>query len=548
MVFGNYSSPARGDLRTLYANEGGVQGDLGFASHLSDEELRQLYRLALLTIVPSRAEGFSIPIVESFAAGTPVVVSNVDAHPELVADSSLRFFPEQPDELSRIIDEIAGDESIWKRAQASGAQVWPQYTEGAVAQRFFNALFEQVRVRPPAPAVQRRLRPGLAVLTPLPPAPSGIADYSAVTLTALSRFLDIHAFTDSPGALPIESFHSVSSIKALGLSSRRFDATLSIMGNSDHHTSIFHYLLDHGGAALVHDARLVNFYAVVLGLDKALEVGQSELKGDLSRETLNHWLHNQHDMPVLFLSEVAKAASPLLVHSTVTAEKIKDIYGVKPRTLPFAQYRRIDRALYHPDARNDLRDKLGWRHDELVVCSFGYIIPDKAIGVIVWAMRLLRDWGIKARLVLCGLMDDASRASIGSLVAQLDLEKSINFFSNNVSEEDYTYHLMAADIGVQLRTYLMGGLSGALNDCIAAALPTISNDHLARAMEAPSFVRRVPDALSPVLIAEAALDIIGSGQNRIRPIEEAREFARSHSPDVYARSMVEALGFDCGPA
>ena len=66
-------------------------------------------------------------------------------------------------------------------------------------------------------------------------------------------------------------------------------------------------------------------------------------------------------------------------------------------------------------------------------------------------------------------------------------------------------------------------------------------------MEAPSFVRRVPDALSPVLIAEAMLDIIGSRQNRTRPIEEAQEFARSHSPDIYARAMVEALGFECGP-
>ena len=165
---------------------------------------------------------------------------------------------------------------------------------------------------------------------------------------------------------------------------------------------------------------------------------------------------HQHDMPVLYLSEVAKAASPLLVHSTVTAEKIEEIYGVTPKSLPFAQYRRIDAALYHPDSRNDLRDKLGWRHDELVVCSFGYIIPDKAIGVVVWAMRLLRDWGIKARLVLCGLMDDANRARIGSLVAELGLENSIDFFSDSVSEEDYTYHLMAADIGVQLRTYLMG--------------------------------------------------------------------------------------------
>ena len=163
MVSGNYSSSVRGELRTLFKKEGGHQTHLSFASHLSDEELRQLYRHALLTIVPSRAEGFSIPIVESLAAGTPVAVSDIDAHPELVADSAFRFSPEQPDELARIIDEVAGDETIWNRAQAAGAQVWPRYTEGAVARRFLDALSEQMRVRPSAPAVQRRLRPSLAV-------------------------------------------------------------------------------------------------------------------------------------------------------------------------------------------------------------------------------------------------------------------------------------------------------------------------------------------------------------------------------------------------
>ena len=549
VIFGNYPPTVRGELRSLYAKEGGEYGDLRFAEHLSDEELRQLYRHALLTVVASRAEGFSIPIVESFASGTPVAVSNIDAHPELVADPELRFHPDNPDALARIFDGLSDDPSRWDRARLAGSAVWPAYTEQAVASRFLAELFNRVVARPPSgPAICRGVRPRLAVLTPLPPARSGIADYSAVTLEALSRHVDIHAFSDTPDVAPNPTFQSLNSVQAIGLASARYDATLSVLGNSDHHTGIFRYLMDNGGAALAHDARMVNFYAVILGLDKTMQVARSEHKGDLSHEQVIHWVHNQHDMPILFLSEIVKAADPLLVHSALTAVRVEELYGTRPKSLPFAQYRRIDSEMFLPEVRESLRERFGWSRDDIVICSFGFVIPDKAIEVVVWALRLLNDWGIRARLVLCGSIDDANRVRIGALVEELGLGHAVHFFKGNVPERTYTDHLMAADMAVQLRTYAMGGLSGAVNDCIVAALPTICNDHLARAMEAPSFVRRIPDALSPVLLAEAVLDIIESKQNLDRPIDEARAFARSHSPEAYARAMAEALGLDCGPA
>ena len=101
-------------------------------------------------------------------------------------------------------------------------------------------------------------------------------------------------------------------------------------------------------------------------------------------------------------------------------------------------------------------------------------------------------------------------------------------------------------MAVQLGTHPFSGPSGPMMDCIAASLPTIANDHVACTVGAPAFVRRVPDALSPVLVAEAALDIVSSGQHWARPVEEARAFADAHSPDLYARAMMEALGLDGG--
>ena len=69
-----------------------VAGAAGFASDgvtslgaVADDDLAALYAGARRTLVPSRYEGFSLPIVESLAASTPVLASDLPAHRELAA-------------------------------------------------------------------------------------------------------------------------------------------------------------------------------------------------------------------------------------------------------------------------------------------------------------------------------------------------------------------------------------------------------------------------------------------------------------------------------
>jgi len=78
------------DLVTLlrrYRLEGqaDVSGpDSSLDQPLADEELNRLYNLFDVTVLPSNREGFGLPIVESLAAGVPVVATDYSACPELV--------------------------------------------------------------------------------------------------------------------------------------------------------------------------------------------------------------------------------------------------------------------------------------------------------------------------------------------------------------------------------------------------------------------------------------------------------------------------------
>jgi glycosyltransferase involved in cell wall biosynthesis len=53
-----------------------------------DDELAALYAGASWTLVPSLYEGFSLPVVESLACGTPVITSDIPAHRAIVADGA----------------------------------------------------------------------------------------------------------------------------------------------------------------------------------------------------------------------------------------------------------------------------------------------------------------------------------------------------------------------------------------------------------------------------------------------------------------------------
>nr|HID58600.1 glycosyltransferase family 1 protein [Desulfobacterales bacterium] len=79
-------------------------GDIVFTGFAEDKDLAALYSGAYISVFPSLYEGFCLPALESMACGTPVIVSNVSAFPEVVGDVGIYIDPHDIEDMS---DKIA---------------------------------------------------------------------------------------------------------------------------------------------------------------------------------------------------------------------------------------------------------------------------------------------------------------------------------------------------------------------------------------------------------------------------------------------------------
>lgn len=88
------------------AAELGVADRLHILGQLSDQRLRDAYRSADVFVMPSRHEGFCIPVIEAMACGVPVVAARAAALMETVAGAGLTFIPDDAADLARQIRRV----------------------------------------------------------------------------------------------------------------------------------------------------------------------------------------------------------------------------------------------------------------------------------------------------------------------------------------------------------------------------------------------------------------------------------------------------------
>lgn len=393
---------------------------------------------------------------------------------------------------------------------------------------------------------QRPLR--LAFFSPLPPARSGIADYSAELLPHLAQMADLTLFCVDPENVTasLREQFEVRSIVDYAKMRWAFDLPLYQMGtNTTHHEAIFHVLRRFPGVTTLHDVILHPFIAdttagrghfagytremgYVLGakgIHLAWAINQGERAHPLTEFTLNQ--------------RVVDLSLGVLVHSNYGRHLIH-------ATRPAAEVRVVPQHIIPYDPQESSRGTGGddttlpWREDAIVFASAGQIRPAKGIDRVLAAFAKLRHEMPRARYLLVGeLFED--EVDLTSLLAQYDLEDDVYMTGYVPDIESFMAWLTKADVVISARYPTMGETSAAVLRSLAAGRPLIVYDHGWYA-ELPDEVALKTPVLDEGALAAAMRRLGDDADLRQQMGRQARAFAGSQRhPAQIARRYMQAV-------
>jgi len=116
-----------------YLKENGLEPKVLFLEdHFPSEgintDLPALYQMAIGLLYPSRMEGFGIPILEAYHAGTPVLTSNCSSLLEIGQGAAILIDPDDVEQLSLQMNTLAKDEEFRKYHIHLGTQKRIEFT------------------------------------------------------------------------------------------------------------------------------------------------------------------------------------------------------------------------------------------------------------------------------------------------------------------------------------------------------------------------------------------------------------------------------------
>ncbi|MEL7545008.1 MAG: glycosyltransferase family 4 protein [Pseudomonadota bacterium] len=94
----------------------GLENRIEFRSGLTRAELAREFQSATLLVSPSLYEGFGLPAAEAMACGTPVIVTDGGALPEVAGDAGIIVPKGDASALARAVHDLLEDPAKWKSA------------------------------------------------------------------------------------------------------------------------------------------------------------------------------------------------------------------------------------------------------------------------------------------------------------------------------------------------------------------------------------------------------------------------------------------------
>lgn len=545
----------RVNLRALAKRVQLEAGDLVLTDFVPDDDLVSLYNDATLFVFPSLYEGFGMPILEAMACGTAAIGSNNSSIPEVIGREDALFDASSIDAITAKLAETLENEHMRRDLAAHGLQRAKLFSWEKTGSRTLDALEQAHERRQQASDVRHSCasqgtsamrtlrRPRLALVTPILPVKSGIADYVAELLPELTRHYQIDVVSihevDDPWALGNCQIRSLDWFES---HAQDFDHVLYHIGNSSFHAHMFDMLERIPGVVVLHD-----FF---------LSGAISYLNNSSQRGAFSRALYRSHGYPALadpdtidrqsaiwkypLNKQVLDDATGVIVHSRYSQTLADQWYG-KNFARDWAVIPHL-RAL--ADATRDhARQALAIAPETFLTCSFGLLAPTKLNHelLLAWLASPLGENGA-GRLVFVGLNDEGAYGKdLERMIADCGCAERISI-TGFASTSIYRQYLAGADMAIQLRTRSRGETSGTILDCLAHGLPTIINANGSAGELPEQALVKMPNEFTVDMLTEHIGELYRDSAARAALALRARDYIQTaHHPDEVGQAYRQAL-------
>jgi glycosyltransferase involved in cell wall biosynthesis/SAM-dependent methyltransferase len=276
----------------------------------------------------------------------------------------------------------------------------------------------------------------IAFFSPLPPAKSGIADYSAALLDPLARLAQVETFASKPAHFDASAC----------------DAAVYQLGNNPHHTFAYEVAMKHPGVVVLHEANLHHLIVDLTirrgdwdGYLREVECNGGPNALDYARRYVRT-LERGPDYDLPMLGSVLDRSRAAIVHSGAVEEQLR-AHGF---TRPIA---RIPHGAWIADAdRTKCRARLGLDERAPLFGIFGFLKPYKRVAQSLRAFRRLLRVHPDAHMILVGERHPELRLDLPPEARHIDFAPI----------EDFNGYLGACDAVLNLRYPTVGESSGTL--------------------------------------------------------------------------------------
>ncbi|MBI3648727.1 MAG: glycosyltransferase family 4 protein [Actinobacteria bacterium] len=303
-------------------------------------------------------------------------------------------------------------------------------------------------------------QPRLGYFSPLPPAPTGVATYSAAVLEGLRRIGFFEA-RRMDAVWPIEPRHE-------GLAPGYRLGIYHLGNNVEFHADIYRFACLAPGLIVLHDLALDDF---VLGMKAAgdpLGFAADREARRLRSRLASADVHGDGPLREPWCGHVLRRSRGVIVHSEFCRRYLEELGSRTPVfVVPHPVVESVEAMRAAEARRGELRARAGAREEDVLVVAPGDLNAAKQLEALLSAAGTLDP---TVRLALVGRRIEGY--DVYGAVKAAGLGNRVTL-APDVSDDEFRGWLFAADVIVDLRHPHRGEVSGSLARALQAGRPAI---------------------------------------------------------------------------